>query len=50
MNQFIAPKESLGNVDAELAATLLAAAADITLVIDNRGIIKDLAFDQAGTC
>jgi transcriptional regulator PpsR len=40
---FRAPKRHLGEIDAESAAKLLTAAADIALVIDNKGIIRDVA-------
>jgi transcriptional regulator PpsR len=41
---FRAPKRSLGNLDAEAAATLIAASSDIALVLDDQGIIRDVAF------
>lgn len=44
VKHFRAPKESLGDLDAEAAATLIAAAADIALIVDAHGIIKDVAF------
>lgn len=44
MSQFIAPKQSLGNLDAEAAAKLISAAADVALIVDNEGVILDLAF------
>ena len=44
VNQFQAPQESLGDLDAEAAATLIAAAADIALIVDREGVIRDLAF------
>lgn len=40
---FRAPKRSLGDVDAESASRLLTAAADIALVIDPKGFIRDVA-------
>ena len=43
VNHFKAPKRSLGDLDAEVAATLIAAAADIALIIDDQGVITDLA-------
>ena len=43
-NVFRAPKRTLGDLDAEVAAQLIAAAADIALVIDAKGVIKDVAF------
>lgn len=46
MLHFTAPKESLGDLDAEAAAMLIAAAADIALVIDRDGIIRDMALSS----
>jgi transcriptional regulator PpsR len=43
---FRAPKRSLGNLDAEAAATLIAASSDIALIIDDQGIIHDVAFNS----
>ncbi len=40
---FRAPKRHLGEIDAESAAKLLTAAADIALVIDSKGVIRDVA-------
>ena len=40
---FRAPKRHLGDIDADSAAKLLTAAADIALVIDNKGVIRDVA-------
>ncbi len=40
---FRAPKRHLGELDAETAARLLTAAADIALVVDSKGIIRDVA-------
>jgi len=40
---FKAPKESLGQLDAEAAATLIAAAADVALILDDKGVIRDVA-------
>ncbi|MCU0953939.1 MAG: transcriptional regulator PpsR [Hyphomicrobium sp.] len=40
---FRAPKRHLGEIDAESAAKLLTAAADIALVIDGKGVIRDVA-------
>lgn len=42
-NVLRAPKKSLGGLDAEIAALLIGASADITLIIDARGIIRDVA-------
>ncbi len=43
MKRFSAPKKSLGEIDTDAAAELLAATADITLVIDHEGVIRDVA-------
>jgi len=44
--QFRAP-EALGPVDAGLAANIIAASADIALIIDREGVIRDLACSEA---
>jgi transcriptional regulator PpsR len=44
VKQFNAPKKSLGDLDAEAAATLIAAAADVALIVDGDGVIRDVAF------
>lgn len=44
MTQFKTPKKTLGTIDAEAASKLVAAASDVSLVIDARGIIKDVAY------
>jgi transcriptional regulator PpsR len=44
VDQFNAPKRTLGDLDAEAAAKVIAAAADVALVIDAKGIVKDVAF------
>ena len=41
---FRAPKRTLGDLNADIAAKLIAAAADIALIIDAKGIIRDVAF------
>lgn len=43
---FASPQTSLGDLDAGSAAALIAAAADVTLILDERGIIQDLAFQS----
>jgi transcriptional regulator PpsR len=43
VKRFSAPKKSLGEIDTDAAAELLAATADITLVLDIDGIIRDVA-------
>ena len=47
MNAFTAPKKFLGNLDAEVAATLIAAAADVALILDLDGAIRDVAVNSA---
>ncbi len=44
MNQLKAPQTSLGDLDADAAGRLIAAAADVALVVDAQGVIRDLAF------
>jgi transcriptional regulator PpsR len=44
VKQFKAPKKSLGELDVEAAATLIATAADVALIVDGDGVIRDLAF------
>ncbi|WP_439595522.1 transcriptional regulator PpsR [Falsiroseomonas sp.] len=46
MKSFATPRTSLGPLDADAAAGLIAAAADIALVLDEAGIIRDLAFSN----
>ncbi|MGQ0455689.1 MAG: transcriptional regulator PpsR [Hyphomicrobium sp.] len=43
LDAFRAPKKTLGDLDAEAAAKLIAAAADIALVVDAKGVIRDVA-------
>jgi transcriptional regulator PpsR len=40
---FRAPKTALGNIDAEAAAALVTAAADIALILDEAGVIHDVS-------
>lgn len=40
---FQAPTESLGEIGADVAAKLIAAAADVALIIDSSGVIRDVA-------
>mgnify|MGYP001627258769 CR=1 FL=1 len=44
---FGTPSQSLGDMDAEAASRLIAAAADATLVMDQAGIVRDMAFGNA---
>jgi transcriptional regulator PpsR len=43
VKSFDAPQRTLGSLDVEAAATLLAAASDIALVLDREGIVRDMA-------
>lgn len=45
MKHFRAPTQSLGDIDVRTAATLIAAAADVALVIDRHGVIQDMALN-----
>jgi transcriptional regulator PpsR len=44
MREFESPTRSLGDLNADVAGHLLAAAADVALIIDDKGVIRDLAF------
>jgi len=44
---FRAPEQSLGDLKADVAATLIAAASDVALAIDSEGRIQDVAFQRA---
>lgn len=43
MKQFLSAQQSLGSLDADAAARLIAAAADIALIVDRTGVIRDVA-------
>ena len=43
MKGFATPSKSLGGLSAETAASLIAAASDIVLIVDNTGVVRDLA-------
>lgn len=43
LSRFQAPEKSIGDLDAQSAASLIFAAADIALVVDDEGVIRDLA-------
>ena len=47
MKDFESPQTSLGDLDAGSAAALIAAAADVTLILDPQGAIQDFAFQSA---
>lgn len=44
VNQFGAPQDWLGELNAETASALVMAAADVALILDDKGVIRDLAF------
>lgn len=46
VSQFLAPKKSLGSLDIEAAAKLISAAADVALVVDSQGVIRDISFSS----
>jgi transcriptional regulator PpsR len=46
VKKFITPKTSLGDLDADTASMLIAAATDLALIVDSEGIIRDLAFNS----
>jgi transcriptional regulator PpsR len=46
VNAFKSPQNTLGPLDPDAAATLITAASDIALIIDDRGLIQDLAFNS----
>lgn len=48
VDQFRAPKRSIGGLDADSAARLIAASSDIAIVLDGKGIIRDIAFGDSG--
>ena len=47
MKPFRAPQDTIGPVDAETAARLVATASDVALVMDRDGIIQDMAVQQS---
>ncbi len=47
IGQFRTPEKSLGDVDAQVAAQLIAAAADIALVIDEKGVVCDSTIGES---
>jgi transcriptional regulator PpsR len=44
MREFESPARSIGALEADVAGRLLAAAADVALIIDEAGVIRDMAF------
>jgi transcriptional regulator PpsR len=47
LTHFGRPLESLGSIDPETVAALIEAAADIAMVVDEQGIVRDVAFSNA---
>ncbi len=47
MHSFKAPSENIGTIEGHTAAQLLSAAADVALVIDQRGVIRDVSFGSS---
>jgi transcriptional regulator PpsR len=45
---FRTPKTALGDIDAEAAAALISAAADIALILDENGVIRDVSIADEG--
>ncbi len=43
MSEFKSPKKWLGSLDADGASRLISAAADVALVVDGKGVIRDVA-------
>jgi transcriptional regulator PpsR len=43
VSDFLAPDRLLGSLDAESAASVIAAAADIALIVDEKGVIRDVS-------
>ncbi len=46
MNQFTDPNVNLAGLDAESTASLISAAADVALVMDDEGVIRDVAMGE----
>ena len=46
MKAFRTPKTTLGGIDAESAAALIASAADIALILDHYGVIRDVSISS----
>lgn len=44
VKSFVAPKKSFAKLDADATASVISAAADVTLVLDGKGVIRDLSF------
>jgi transcriptional regulator PpsR len=55
VNPFRSPRDTLGDLKADVAAAVISAAADVALVVDREGVIRDLSYagdtppvDEAG--
>ena len=46
VNAFKSPRDTLGPLDPDAAATLITAASDVALIVDAQGVIRDLAFNS----
>ena len=44
MREFESPAKTLGDLSAVMAGRLIAAASDVAMIIDDKGVIRDLAF------
>jgi len=44
MREFESPARTLGDLSADIAGKLIAAAADVAMIVDDKGVIRDLAF------
>lgn len=47
MKHFKAPKKTLRELDVEAAATLIAVASDVALILDDKACIRDMAFSSS---
>lgn len=43
LNPFKSPRKSIGDLDADIAAMAIGMAADIALIVDHHGVIRDVA-------
>jgi transcriptional regulator PpsR len=50
LKKFKSIKKLLDNLDAEVVGGLIAAAVDIVLIVDKKGVIRDVAFGSDGLC
>ncbi|WP_332837453.1 transcriptional regulator PpsR [Neoroseomonas rubea] len=46
VKSFSTPRKTVGDLDADAAAALISAAADIALILDDKGVIRDVAFSN----